>query len=273
MARDAKPSWPFGVNYGSSQALGLVGWWPMEPIGNITLYDLAPRNQHHGTLQQFSLTQTGGWSYGYEGGHSLAFDGTNDYVDMGVPSRTGSLNFGDVNFTVSLWVQDYNATTGGFYLDKGATTPGGYAIRADGTGSKPSFVSIGASITSTALSGIAINNGKWHHLCGFYQGGTKFMTIFVDGRQAVATVTAIAANDVNNTASLQIGAAAGANFVKACRIEDVRIYNRVLSGREVWGLYDPMTRWQLRWQPNRVKWFLRPTPPNVLLRRRRMASC
>jgi hypothetical protein len=48
-------------------------------------------------------------------------------------------------------------------------------------------------------------------------------------------------------------------------ISDVRVYNRALTDTEVWGLYDPVTRWDLYWQPAKRLYIDVPPGPGYLL--------
>ena len=71
------PKWPFELNKDSPQAQGLVGWWPMGPIGGNVLRDFSGRG--------FDLTlnnmEPDDWIQ-TRFGPALDFDGTDEFAEV-----------------------------------------------------------------------------------------------------------------------------------------------------------------------------------------------
>ncbi|MES2462403.1 MAG: DUF1553 domain-containing protein [Armatimonadota bacterium] len=77
--------------------------------------------------------------------------------------------------------------------------------------------------------------GKWHHVLFTYNGGAKkdSVAIYVDGVPQVTTAAADALkNTIRTTAPFKIGQRSGGSGVEGAGIQDVRLYNRVLSSAE-----------------------------------------
>ncbi len=105
-------------------------------------------------------------------GNALAFDGVNDYVTLGT---NAALNINNA-ITIEAWVK------------VGSFTKTWQAIVTKGDNSwrlhrynNTNFVSFGTSgLSNTDLNGdIYINDGKWHHIAGVFNGTTKFL--YIDG--------------------------------------------------------------------------------------------
>lgn len=107
--------------------------------------------------------------------YSLQFDGTNDYVDCGVPT---GFSFDDLS--VMCWI-------------KTTATPGTYqgVVTKDCSGCPTDF-SILAHVQDTGdisfggdglgeVSGGTINDGVWHHIAGTRDGSTGKLKLYIDG--------------------------------------------------------------------------------------------
>jgi len=90
--------------------------------------------------------------------------------------------------------------------------------------------------TGCGNSTTIFKTGVWHHLCGIFDSDGKKISIFIDGKNEGAsalTITSIA----NTTGTFRIGRdeKSGQGIIGA--VDEVRIYNRVLSEPEVLALY------------------------------------
>jgi fructan beta-fructosidase len=75
-----------------------------------------------------------------------------------------------------------------------------------------------------------LRDGKWHLVCGTYDG--KAIRFYADGKE-IGTVKASGAIMTSGQAPAYIGSAKGSEEYFTGGIDDVRIYNRALSAREI----------------------------------------
>jgi len=202
-----------------------VGLWHMnEASWNGTPGEVVDSSGkgNHGTAYNGANTVTNGM-FGTRCG---SFDGVNDYVDLGNGS---SLKITDA-LTLECWVKTTNTNTGeltivswhnttiseGWFLEKYNNTaqfwygqPGG--IRCD--------------------SGVTINDGKWHHISGVYNG-SETLYIYVDGR--FKNSVTCAGDTPVTSANILIGAASPPPTSPwDGLIEEVRISSTALSAAEI----------------------------------------
>lgn len=209
---------------------GLVAYWPMDEGASMSTAD-ASGNGHDGTL--VNGTQ---WSQG----PGLAFDGNDDYVDVGtfdvsgagltlaamvrsdqldncstyndcrIISKATSTSTSDHYFMVSTWKQG-GKTTLRFRLKTNGTTQ-----------------------TLIASNG-ALAAGQWTHVAATYDG--EFMKLYLDGVEIAAKA---ASGNISTNSSVPVWI--GANPLTASRkpwngqIDEVRVYSRALSGPELLSL-------------------------------------
>jgi hypothetical protein len=196
-------------------------------------------------------TSTSGWQparmrgeqsarrLGYYGG--MAFDGFDDYINLGAESQTGPLNFNDQDFSIAFWWRDSTATSSGLILAKtsGAGT-NGYDIAC--------FAGLNGQVGFRINSGgaavqipYALNNGRWYHFIMRYRsaggGAAGTGTIFVNGILVATGTIGTAAVAANSSAPFQVGGRAGASFVNACEMDDICVWNRRVEGAEALNWY------------------------------------
>lgn len=229
-----RPQEPFGVNYSSPQARGLVGWWPFSPNNAFfELYDLIRGN--NGQLPVGSPSPT--WTLDAEKGWVLSFGGGDDRVDVGSPTYQGdngiSWSFwftaaaAPAQFDViALQSSDTNWANGhGFYWN--SSTVLRYFIQA--------FDTNRAEFT---FSSVALNT--WYHVVGTWDKAN--VRIYVNGAEGTADPYTGTLTEGN---PMEFGQGRGTSFNHNGRLFDIRIYNRALSPGEVRDLYDPNTRYDL----------------------------
>lgn len=240
-----KPPYPFVRNDASSQAVGLVGWWPGEPNGGI-LWDMSSQ-RNHGTMNGFAVpyTTTSGWVSGKDGGHgALAFDGTNDYVSLAKNPPVFGTNNAFSASTFACWIKP-NSGTCVMFDNRYDLAHVGYVFWVN-TGN---FLSCYSNPTGTERDGTRAVFGNWHHAAlTLTSAGVGQM--YLDGRPEGASITwTLAPNQP--FVSLTLGKSFDPTFCNGA-MEDIRFYNRVLSPSQIWKLYDLNTRWDLRHQVGRV---------------------
>lgn len=248
-----KPLWPFVCNYDSEQADGLLGWWPT--VSGKQLRDMCGQ-PHHGTLNGFSFAPGSGWAAGFQGGRSLFYDGTNDFVDFGdIGDNRNQMTFAMwfcptsnvANYIAAKWTY---ATQGTWGIGRQSSS-GDVVVYIAST-----LTDAGSNygITATGVLPVA-----WTHLCMVYDGtqaanldrvklyvNGRFRSFASSGGTFVTTLT-------NSTAGVQLGQLNGLTPDFQGCIDESRMYGRALSARQVWNLYEPQTRWQLRYQLGRIR--------------------
>lgn len=221
------------VSNKTASKTGLVGYWSLDE-GSGTLAGDASGNANTGTL-----TNGPTWADG-KLGKALNFDGTNDYVAINnslLPSINGSLSF---------WAKSSNNTDS--YRDMVSISSGAsggtiFAIQFVNNSDSGCTLDHSAKLvlrddggTLTQLcSGIAMNDGKWHHYVGTAVSGSQ--QFYVDGVlkdtdtvvPGAATFTRFGIGATNRSTPVQ--------FFPG-QIDDVRIYSRALSATEITNLYN-----------------------------------
>jgi len=207
-----------------------------ECRGNIALD--ASGNSNRGTLTNFALSgSTSNWVSGSAAkrGCALAFDGVDDYVNIGT-APTLNLN---ADLTLSVWFKT-NSTDSDYIISRlgaCANENNVYNIYKSAVDQKIYFIT--SDNANTVIGTRTVNDGVWHHVVGTISGTT--MKIYVDGIQDGNTVTISTSRDSYPSASTEIGAVtvcnpSGGQFNGS--IDEVRIYNRALALSEVEGLYN-----------------------------------
>ena len=255
-----KPGWPFSINYDSPQAEGLLSWWPGEPVGS-KLFDLTQNKMH----ARFFGTQVAGkglWSPGQDNGrNALKFiSASSTYADTGSAVWADNLPV----MSVSCWVRTVEnvwctwfgkisdvLNSAGWNIGQYFSGPG---LTIQDNGGNNGIFAFGNGPDLTFL------DGRWHHVVGVLYGLTIGGEFYLDGVSVSAVGVTGTISSYSNAINLQLGrqnsaggGSGGTARVQYCnaQIEDVRIYNRALSVDEVRAMYEPKTRWELRYVPKR----------------------
>jgi hypothetical protein len=208
----------------------LVGWWKFDEGMETIAYDSAGNND--GNI--FGPT----WSTGQIDG-ALNFDGVNDYVEI---ADNEALRLSS-NFTITLWIyrNAYTTTHERFIAKTG--TQGGNELD---YWFQISSNKLQAGITNTANAGsylggsTVIETGKWYFVCSSYDGSD--FHLYVNGTLRDEGLTfGPGGNAKQTTKKLEIGRLynGGAWYYDFNgKMDDIRIYNQLLSAEEIWQLYE-----------------------------------
>jgi len=162
-------------------------------------------------------------------GDQLRFDGNNDFVNCG---NDPSLDITD-KITITGWV---NATSFGTYiLAKRDGVNNQYALFVSGSGSVILYT-FGSSDSEIATADNAITLDNWYHIAAVYDGSTGSGEIYING---VPKATDTVADPITTAISdVFIGAkgdgSGGISYLWKGSIDEVRLYNRALSGDEIY---------------------------------------
>ena len=215
-----------------SMPQGIVGWWKMDEGSGTTAYD-SSGNANNGTLTN-TPTYAGGVNSGgtsYYLGRSVVFTSASSRY-ISIPSNaaltfTGSKSYGAwIKWTNSGAQQDIFTRASGYnlYLSSGGTAY--YTL---------------TGLTATAQTSTVVTAATWTHIMIVYDStvGTNG-TVYVYKNGAVTnTVTATAGSStLASNAAAYIGSSSTPNNYFNGRIDDVRVYNRVLSATEVLQIYN-----------------------------------
>jgi hypothetical protein len=212
-------------------------WW-LQPIahwkfdegdGN-TAYDSAGNN--HGILIGDPT-----WGEGQISG-ALGFDGADDYVEVGDSPKLEGMD----NLTICAWIRpQQNAGQDNVVIvDKVCYTAYRFHIydvdQADGTGRLTSWIN-GNTCSPTPNVELEMSGSSWYHVVLVYDNNDNEVRYYVDG--SLGGTKALASGAIGtNSAPLWIarGNHPSPHYFTGI-IDDVRLYDRVLSAEEVWQLY------------------------------------
>lgn len=254
-ANNVDKRWPFIARCVRSDlgavavASGLVGYWKFDDgPGSSTATDSSGQG-NTGTLTNINTTT--GWVAGKQG-YSLAFNGTNSVVNAG--SAAVLDNIGTASACAWTW-RNGSPTTETLFpaiLDKSSNANGanGWNFYFNNhyvhiLGQSNTWFGYYSRLSGYKEQGDTLPHaGTWEHLCATWDGtdGPSGITLYHNGVLVGTTPemadTGGALNDA--AASLGIGgqvAAVSTNQSFRGRLDNVRLYNRALTGAEILQIY------------------------------------
>lgn len=238
MAWTTKPPVGTQLNFTNPINYGLVGCWIFNEDSGTVVNDLSG-NGNNGTLTNFSFpsTTTSGWNPGRLG-PAIAFDGTNDFIAV---NNNPSLNL-TTALTISAWVNPRVIVDSTYQtiITKGAVNyayPTSYSLHYYG-GAFRFHTSTGAP-NQVTTNGFWASINTWYHVVLTYNAGT--VLIYVNGVQQLTTTSGTmpttlpqTVQNLNFSIPADLGGVPG---VLGGLIDEVRIWNRVLTNAEINTLY------------------------------------
>jgi len=205
---------------------GLMGEWTFDGKDMMpNVRDVSGQGNHGGLQNQNPTTTTIG-----KIGQALRFDGVNDSVNAGTGA---SLNITG-QMTIAAWIYPTNFSSGGArgrIVDKGSTL---FICDNSNVANGLSFSTDGANVAVSAAN-IVVQN-KWQHVLVTYGGAGTAPAFYVDGVFKGISVTTPSA-PVGNSNPYYIGNSAANTRQFTGSIDDLRVYNRILSIDEIRRLY------------------------------------
>jgi len=197
---------------------GLIGYWKLdEPTGSVALD--ASGNSNNGTLVASPTRVTG------IHGNALTLNGTTQYVNCG---NATSLQLSNGSFSV--WFKIAALDTPNNIVRALICKQSAYGLFLYDNNVR--LYDWGAGAWRGAAA--AISDTNWHHAALVFQSGiVNGTTIYVDGVAVQTTTMTVQSQGAN--ANLGFGGAANQYFNGT--LDEARIYNRLLTAKEVLNLY------------------------------------
>lgn len=207
---------------------GLIAYWPLNGSGS----DLSGNN-NTATLNNTTATVD---RFG-NANSALYFNGISSYAQV---ADKAALRLSNTDFTINSWIKldEYNASFGSVIVNKriaGINNGWGVSItgQTQNTGGvfTGSYGPGGGSINAIGTFNIGL--GTWHKLTVVYKLATQEIRLYLDG-VLYNTVTGISSANSAITAPLSIGKdSAGDTYYLKGRLDEIRIYNRILTDYEI----------------------------------------
>jgi hypothetical protein len=221
---------------------GLAGWWKFDETSGSSASD-SSGNGNTGTL-----VNAPAWTPGMDNGALQFTSSSNQYVDVG---NASSLNFERTqSFSVAAWgyiLPDFpnesyiiskRLAIGPFQGFGLAQNPGNNNLTAFLCGVADSSCAAGIQVYTPNGS---LSLSTWHHVAMTYDGSSTAagVHIYIDGVNQTLSVHADGlASSILNSNDMMVGVDAGFGGTYCSgTLDDVRIYNRVLSAAEVSSIY------------------------------------
>jgi hypothetical protein len=206
---------------------GVVGAW-IPTIGEAKDFS---GNKNHGSYQGGLpiIGSTGGG----KSGDAFSFDGVDDYVKI----TTDDFKF-TTSFSTSVWVKADARVTWGRVVDYwGSVSSGGWFIGWNSTNQTYEWRLEQIDNGDGSVVSGTITLGEWYHLTGVYNSATNKGILYVNGVEVDSQTTTGTMPAYSQVDDLGIGARLNPTTTVAEHfngsIDDVRIYNRLLSTEEI----------------------------------------
>ena len=199
---------------------GLVGYWPFNGNANDE-----SGNGNSGTVNGATLTED---RFG-NANSAYSFDGVDDFIDLG----PYILNLPQ-EYTIDMWVK-FNNTAFGYLF--GQATNGEIQIQSDGSGNVTSWNKL-TNGGSVSVGTVIPDFTNWHHITALFNNNTKILQFIMDG-DVFATTIPPGVNIQNFSGPALFGRQSNfnGNFFNG-KLDDIGIWNRVLTADEVLALYN-----------------------------------
>ncbi|WP_445474203.1 disaggregatase related repeat-containing protein [Methanococcoides methylutens] len=209
----------------SDPALSPVAYWKFDENTGTIAAD-SSGNNNDGTINGAT------WTQGVVGDAALSFDGVDDYVDAG---NGANLNIPGNQITMEAWVYPTSLSES-YIISKhpGDTVTSGYNLLIT---QNKFYFRLGDGTTRYQLvlpHGMSTNT--WYHVAAVYDGTS--MKIYRNGTELSGS-TPFSGNIGANSYNVTIGkSVSGTSYSWNGDIDDVKIYDRALSGEEILSHYN-----------------------------------
>jgi prepilin-type N-terminal cleavage/methylation domain-containing protein len=205
---------------------GLVGYWDFEEGSGSIAYDRSG-NSNNGTWNGSGAHYTAG----KVGTYSASFNGTDDFI---LRSYTASLSFGINNsFTITGWININDYSGFPYILER----YGQYEFRVDNTGKMSGVKIFENGNRCRRVGSTAINVENWYFVT-IVGEGISCPNIYLN---SLLETTSGSPDVASYSAQNNLGIGRRPNSASSYwtgEIDDLRIYNRVLTASEIKAIYE-----------------------------------
>lgn len=233
--------WPFTTRCvrNSQPPPSMVGHWTFDDGTGSAIAIDSTMNGNTGTLT--NMDNMAAWATGQQGSHSLHFDGANDVVIV-----PGSLSLDNLySVTISAWLYKNTSATNPRIVDK-RQGAGNDFIFFIGASNRLTFEAWrwSGQYGSWAAPINSVPNNQWVHVAVTYDysNTSNAALLYINGLPVTATTMYAPSgtlSDSGSGVSAYIGNAESGNRGIDGRIDDLRIYNYVLSPSDIQTLATP----------------------------------
>ncbi len=215
---------------GDSLKSGLVAHWTFDGADLVSNVADKSGNGNNGNLVGFTSTTTA--KTGGVLGQALKFDGVDDYVS--IPNNLSSY-FTNQEATFNVWLKKMQHTpsssgnTGSWYFN--ASDANNHYVWTDGSIYDGTF----KTTRDNVGAGLISNRKNWHMVTITRKAGANGWNYYQNGRLAYSTS---GGTWDFATSNYKIGESASNTYNFFGVMDDVRLYNRVLSASEIQKLYN-----------------------------------
>ncbi|MGB5519134.1 MAG: DNRLRE domain-containing protein [Gammaproteobacteria bacterium] len=213
-----------------------IAHWKLDETGGLTAVDSA--GGHDGTLVNDPV-----WAGGQHGG-ALNFDGSNDHINV---PHDDTLSLNDA-MTFATWI---NASSFGNSYQTIIAKDGGGSASNYWFGTWRQELAFGffasGSFREVFTTGLNLQPNTWYHVAVTFDNAADEVVLYVDGVPVHKDAMTFSPSTVS--ADLTIGRSPDGEYWRG-RLDDVRIYDELLSVTEIAGLaappvYTPIAHWKL----------------------------
>lgn len=224
---------------GGSPVGSAIGYWKFDAgTGNVASNSGTLGAVAHGQMYSFASppSQTSGWSQNGKFGKALNFDSTDDTVFMGSDSALDDI----ASLSASLWINPRTSgeSSSGTIIDKAVsgTPANGWMLWMDSSRRLRFDVDFSGGALAVTTS-TTIPYSSWSHVAVIWDGSriAENVHIYINGNEVTYTgrTNGTGTRDTDASANLKVGASSNGTFTFDGWIDEVKLYNSMLSPSEV----------------------------------------
>jgi hypothetical protein len=165
--------------------------------------------------------------------YALSFDGTNDFVDLGVSNAIITASQDPVSF--SSWVKTTNATGGYVFSCQKSSGSSAFSVNVQANGKPRGIIWNGGSAHNFPAATTSVDDGEWHHVAIVAKNNSQ--KIYVDGSLEAETTGAMDLPTSTDDCAIGAHDAGQSNFFNGS-ITNLAIFTVELSASAVTSIYN-----------------------------------